>query len=282
MAVGPLGNSWDMMNSAFEELKADDSIYEFRGKRKLTRREKREKIMREYHAREYYRSYGAHRVSYFSVIFRTVAISLLGYMFFGLYLFAFGAGVVTLALYGGPLISFLFSALVITLTVLFISRPYRKRLKFVRKLKKICKERKYRLYKNSHFLKNTRKPSGICDFIVETGDALYSVMFFPAPKRLSIIRFTEPDMAQVITRILKNRFTEILNINAKVNFVTYSFDAPQSKTKKSYKALLMNPAPYSMQAFDKREGKIVDSGSGAEFFGYVAYSGTGFLDLLER
>ena len=146
MAVGPLGNSWDMMNSAFEELKADDSIYEFRGKRKLTSQEKRENIMREYHAREHYRSYGAHRVSYFSVIFRTIAISLLGYMFFGLYLLAFVTGVVSIALYGGPLVSFLFSTVVITLTVLFISRPYRKRLKFVRKLKKICNERKYRLY----------------------------------------------------------------------------------------------------------------------------------------
>ena len=152
----------------------------------------------------------------------------------------------------------------------------------VERVKKICKERKYRLYVNRHFLRNVRRPSGVCDFSVETDDFVYFVMFFPSPRRLSVIRFTEPDIAQVITRILKNRFKTILNINAKVDFVSYSFEAVPSRSKGSAKILLMNPTPYSMQAFDKTEGKVVESGSGAEFFGYTAYSGTGFLDRLER
>ena len=132
-------------------------------------------------------------------------------------------------------------------------------------------------------MKHTRRPSGVCDFSVETADTVYDVMFFPAPRRLSTIRFTQPDMAQVVTRILKNHFKMVLGLNnERVNFVCYSFEGSRVSSKNTVKVLLMNPAPYSMQAYDKKENKVVETGSGAEFFGYTAYSGNGFLGVLER
>ena len=277
-----VGNNWDRTNSTFQELKNNDSIYEFRGKRKLTWKERRERVMSEYHARESYRSYGTHRIPFISVIFRTAVVSFFGFILLSLYVCALIISIIALTLYGGHMISFLSLAVIFTVAFVFFTRPYRKRLNFVRNLKKVCKENKYKLYMNKRFWGNIFSPSGACDFSVETDDRVYLVMFFPAPKRLSTIRFTEPNIAQVVTRILKNRFTTILNINPKVNFVSYSFEAGEIKSKKSSKVLLLNPAPYSMQAFDKMEGKVVESGNGAEFFGYTAYTGTGFINRLKR
>ena len=107
-------------------------------------------------------------------------------------------------------------------------------------------------------------------------------MFFPSPKRLAVIRFIQPDIAQVMTRIIKSKITVALSLREKIKDVSYAFEGSKVTSKKTVKVLLMNPAPYSMQAYDKRENKVVETGSGAEFFGYTAYSGNGFLGVLER
>ena len=282
MPVGFNGSHWDRMHSSFVEMGQGQGIGEFNSKRKLTAKEKRERMVNEYHAREQYRSYGTHRVSFATVLFRTVAVAVVGYMFAALYLSFLVISFIAFAFYGGPLISFVVLSTILIVALCVITKPYRRRRKFVKRLKKLSTERGVRVYRNRSLYRNVRHPSGVCDFSVESGDTVYDVMFFPAPKKLSVIRFVQPDIAQVITGVLKNRFKIMFGRHEKVRFVTYSFDGGNYKTRKHVKVLLMNPAPYSMQSYDEKEGKMLESGSGAEFFGYSAYSGTGFIDLLER
>ena len=276
-------SSWDRTHAAFDTLKTGGNISEFRGKRKLTREEKRERMMREYHSRAEYRRYGAGKVSYASVVFRNALFSAFGFFFFGIYLLAFVVAVLAIIIHGGYVASFFGIVAVGAVVFPMLIKHHSRRRKFVKKLKKLCGEKGIHLYTNGSLMKHTRRPSGVCDFSVETADTVYDVMFFPAPRRLSTIRFTQPDMAQVVTRILKNHFKMVLGLNnERVNFVCYSFEGSKITSKKNVKVLLMNPAPYSMQAYDKRENKVVETGSGAEFFGYTAYSGNGFLGVLER
>lgn len=282
MSAHHIGSNWDRMHSSFIEVGRGQGMYEFKGKRKLTAKEKRERIMNEYHAREKYRGYGAHRVSFFSVIYRTVAVAILGYFFAALYLSFLVISFIAFAFYGGPLISFVVLSTAFIIIVSILSKPYFRRRKFVKRLKKMAKERKIKVYRNRSLYRNVRRPSGVCDLTVEVGHTVYDVMFFPTPRRLAVIRFTEPHMAQVITGVLKNRFKLMFGSHERVKFVSYAFEGGRYSSKNHVKVLLMNPAPYSMQSYDEKEGKMLESGSGAEFFGYAAYSGTGFVDLLER
>ena len=96
------------------------------------------------------------------------------------------------------------------------------------------------------------------------------------------MRFLQPDVAQLMTRVVKSRISLALGLRERIKDVSYAFEGSKVTSKKTVKVLLMNPAPYSMQAYDKKENKVVETGSGAEFFGYTAYSGSGFLGVLER
>ena len=87
-----------------------------------------------------------------------------------------------------------------------------------------------------------------------------------------------------MTGIVRNRFKEAMGLNEpRVRVKPFGFESKtRSTTKAVKKVVLLNPVPYELYYFDKKDGKTVQGGSGTEFFGYVAYSGSGFIDTLLR
>jgi len=277
-----LGNSWDKMNGSLTDIQNSANDTSTRPYRRLTKEEKRQRAKEEYYSREGYRRFGAKEIPYSSIAFRNAIFTVFSYIFIGLYLSGVIVATIAFAIHGGDVARFLAAVLLVAVVWIVVAVRRSKRKKFVKKLKKLCREKGIHLYENSPLMKNMRRPSGVCDFTVETKDCLYDVMFFPSPKRLVIMRFLQPDVAQVMTRVVKSRLSLALGLREKIKDVSYAFEGSKVSSKKAIKVLLMNPAPYSMQAYDKRENKVVETGSGAEFFGYTAYTGSGFLGVLDR
>ena len=277
-----LGHSWDKMNGSLTDIKNNASSPDNSPHRRLTRAEKREKTKEEYYSRESYRRYGAKNIPYSSIVFRNTIFTVFSYIFLGLYCSGVIVAGIAFALHGGDVARFLVAVLIIAIVWVVIAVRRSKRSKFVKKLRRFCSRNgRVRLYENTPLMKNMHRPSGVCDFTVETDNTVYDVMFFPAPRRLAVIIFIQPDVAQVMTGVVKSRISMALGIREKIKDVSYAFEGSKVSSKKVVKVLLMNPAPYSMRAYDKRENKVVETGSGAEFFGYTAYSGSGFLGMLE-
>lgn len=277
-----LGNSWDKMNGSLTDIQNSANDVSTQPHRRLTKEEKRQRAKEEYYSREGYRRFVAKNIPYSSIAFRNAIFTVFSYIFIGLYLSGVIVAAIGFAIHGGDVARFLAAVLIVAIVWIVIAVRRSKRKKFVKKLKKLCREKGIHMYENSPMMKNMRRPSGVCDFTVETKNSVYDVMFFPSPKRLVIMRFLQPDVAQVMTRVVKSRISLALGLREKLKDVSYAFEGSKVTSKKTVKVLLMNPAPYSMQAYDKRENKVVETGSGAEFFGYTAYTGSGFLGVLDR
>ncbi len=58
-------------------------------------------------------------------------------------------------------------------------------------------------------------------------------------------------------------------------------DRIAKEQKKTYRAVILNPVPHSMY-IKNRDGETVASGSGEGQFGYIIFTGSGFLESVQR
>ncbi len=275
---------WDKFNASIRELKSGQSHISQGGRdEKLTRRQKRERRIKHHSARQGWRNYGEGHVSYFSIVFTETLVSVFAVLFYALFVVAFVAGILGLATSSYIMGVLIFGGVFAALLTPHLRRLIKRRA-FVRKLKKTCDKNGFRLYRYRPALNSLYKPCGAADFAVECRDTVYECMFFPAPRKLSILRFDRPGEVCVVTGIVRNRFKEVLGMSApRVRVKPFGFEpCTKSTTKKVVRVVLLNPVPYELYYFDKKDGKTVQGGSGTDFYGYTAYSGNGFINILNR
>jgi hypothetical protein len=72
------------------------------------------------------------------------------------------------------------------------------------------------------------------------------------------------------------------SLDGKVKTIEYSFkDEVLRYGCKSARALIVNPVPHTIRKVEK-DGAIYETGTGERMWGYTVFSGSGFLETLDR
>ena len=247
-------------------------------KNKLSREEKRAMRIKDTNPREPFRTYDGKPYPYFLIVIQDFCVSVVMTVILILWLSAPALGIAAFILWSDLLTKILIFLLLGVWLFLKLTRTLRKRLLFVSRLKRVCRKKGYRLHIYRNLLFPLKKYTNRADLSVEATGTFYEVMLFPARRRLVKYRFLKEGEVELETRFLKNRIKQIYNIKPRVRVKKYGFEGAAGAVK----VLLLNPVPYEMYYFDKNDFKLYPCGSGAEFFGYNAYSGSGFVKMLER
>lgn len=181
-------------------------------------------------------------------------------------------------------VGIILSAFTVALLIYLIAfRVPRKRLSFMRKLKRLCKKNDLRIKKERGFFKSLRNNTDGFDLVVSSRSTSYYVRFYAAYRRASYLTFCDENTLQVTTNIHNNRFKVVLGIDkprAKTKSYSYA-DTPPSSVKNAVKVLLVNPVPHDMFKMNGG-GTTVPTGTGDKLYDYTLYTATGFLNELER
>lgn len=177
--------------------------------------------------------------------------------------------------------------LICIFAVLFVyfvpCRRLRKRLRFVLRLKRLCRKNGYVLTFERGFFKGLKINKEGFDFTVDTGTLFWAVRFYTPRKYLSHLTFIDRNTVEVKTNITKSHFKYIVGLlGERVRREQYSFDdAPTCRGRRTMKALILNPVPH--EAFKKdADGATVPIGSGEHLYDYTLFSGTGFLNIIAK
>lgn len=274
----PFQNSnWDDLNGAINHK---DDNYETLSKeeiKKMSFSERLERYKRNHMAREGYRNFTGKQYSLLYMVVTDILSTL-----FGIFVVAFCAVCIALGVYGLIGSNILFGTLVVLWLSLFVLwcvfRPFFKRRAFVGKLKRVCKKNKFRVRFYTNPLRSARGFTNHLDFTVDTGKYIYDVMFMAPSRKYTRLRFEKPDEVKIVTGYTKSRIKLILGLKERVRVKKYGFESsPNAK-----KVILLNPAPREMYYYDKRDDRVVMGGSGADFFGYYAFTGTAFINHILR
>ncbi len=232
---------------------------------------------------EPYRAYGVTRKEYHLYeklklfVARGVFLLVIG----GLILI-WALGAVTFLLYGNILLSTLVVGAVSLLVLMKFSKPIRRRLKFQKKLKKLCREKNYKLKFEQNFFDSLVWSPEKLDFTLNTGTHLYLVHYLTLPKYNARLTFLDGENFVYTKHRLRNPFTVIFDLKDKHK--NYSVKFPKKyelDRKKTVRALIVNPV--CRDIFRKNElGVIEAAGSGADIFGFSVYTGSGFIESVRR
>lgn len=246
------------------------------------RERKRAEYVKKHSPRKEYRRYDAKRHTYAGLRIQNLIASFLAVAIAVLYAYFIIVAVLAIV-FSSDYNTTLFALLA---GIVLISLPLKrciKRLKFWRRLKKACRTLNLNITIKRHPLASLYRASGMPDFEVESKNCIWEVMFFPAVKRNSHIIFDNPEQATILTGITNNTFKMILDIKPRRRYRDYRFESSYSARKvNSVKILLLNPVPREIKYYDTKARATLPGSSGAEFFGYTACSGSGFINLLER
>ena len=190
---------------------------------------------------------------------------------------------VMLAIYTSILVA---TTLFVILFLIFFfnaTKLVRRRVKFLRKLKKECKHNGYELNFERGFFKSLSWSNDDCvDFVAKAGKYTYYVKFATSKRFLAGFTFVSKNEMKYTKIARHNRFTIILDFKDKTCNLPIKFPADiDEKDKYSVKAILINPAVMNVEKKGS-DGVIVPTGSGEKLFGYTIYTGTGFIETLKR
>ena len=171
-----------------------------------------------------------------------------------------------------------------TLLVWLNTRLLRKRMRFVRRMRRFCKKNQMSVQKNKPLLLAFLWEGEQPDFLIDTKEARYAVHFLSIKKRRSALFLEKKDTMKLVSYPLNNIFTVIFGFQPKVRY--YPLAPAREGESTAYgreirRIVLLNPTCREM--FEKNsDGMTVPTGSGARFCGYTVYTGSGFLGALER
>ena len=260
-----------------------------RAKSEIELKSKRRPQVSEHNPVPLYRSYGVtKKETVFSRINEILATAMewLLYIFY----FIFITIGTMFMIYAGGAVGIVFSvAFVILYTYFVLARKIRKRAKFFSKLKKQCRNLGYTVEVRRSFLKGLGFNKEGIDFVVHTSTKKWVVRFMTPKKKSCYITFLDKERIEI--KKLKRKIKLKLGIfgtgqiekgKAKLRVVPYSFaECPCFDDVEVQKVLLVNPVPLEMFKVDKG-GARIPIGTGERLYDYVMYSGTGFLNTLER
>ena len=188
-----------------------------------------------------------------------------------------------LAFYTDLLVATTLFVLLFSIFFLNATRLLRRRAKFVRKLKRVCKQNGYDIHFERGFFKSLSwaKDDAI-DFKVKAGKWTYYVKFATSKRFLSSFTFVSKKEMRYTKIARHNRFTIILDFKDKIYNMPIEFPAEIDENDKyNVKAILINPAVMNIEKKGS-DGVIVPTGSGEKLFGYTIYTGVGFVETLKR
>ena len=179
--------------------------------------------------------------------------------------------------YGGALLATVAAIVLFWVLIGKHSRIPRRRIGFVRKLKKAGKRNGYQIeYKRGAFESFFWNERPEADIILKADGETYIIKYATATKPLSSFTFLSRSEMRYTKHRTKNRFSLVLDLKDRSREMSISFPEGEGK-----RIILVNPM--ARDIFVKNDmGAIVPTGSGESIYGYTVYSGTGFLDMLER
>ena len=158
----------------------------------------------------------------------------------------------------------------------------RKRLKLSRDIKKLCKKNKYKLVQNRKFFNSFKWNTKEHDFVLYTGKYVYYVHYLTLRKYNANLVFESKGEISYTMLPLKNIFSLIFNLKPVKKTYHVEFPPlPDMDSKKVVRVVLVNPVCSDMYEKDK-DGGLVSTGNGMEKYGYTVYTGSGFIDSIER
>lgn len=248
-----------------------------------------------------HRSYGiTKRESFFTYLNEYLATALTVILYAAMFIMiAVGLYMlITLLGHVGQLIAIL--ALIWFILWKFFRVP-RKRIKFLLKLRRKCRALGYKIEYKRGILRGMRFNKSGADLTVDTGKKLWTVRFLPAKRyncdfifedestlkiKHNPIRFKSSIMGRRASYVAISKQSSGGGANDKIKIKTlpYSFseaDEIKMNGRKSARALVINPVPHTLKKKEK-DGATYETGTGERMWGYTVFSGTGFLETLER
>lgn len=232
-----------------------------------------------------YRTYGVtRRYSAVRAKINTIFGRVFVFLFIMFYLTVMATVGFALWFYSGALTATVMTLIIFTSSFLLITRVPRARLKFCRRLKRLCRKNNYRLEFKRKFLASfSWGGKGELDFILKAGRYTYYARFATASKRLSTMTFSSKTEFCYVKHPLNNKFTLIFDFKDKKKILPISFPhGIDPDDKYSIKAIVMNPAP--MNAFKNSASSMgpEPTGTGEKIYDYTIFNGTGFIETVRR
>lgn len=187
-------------------------------------------------------------------------------------------------MFSGELIATVITIILTTVFYFINTRIPRARRKFVKKLKKLCKEKKYRLeFKRSFWKSLSWADKDDIDFVVKAGKYSYFVRYATATKTLSTMTFLSKTELLYTKHPRNNKFTLIFDFKDKKKILPISFPSYiDDNDKYSIKSILINPVPMNIERKGSFGEGMEPTGTGEKLYGYTIFNGTGFIETIQR
>ena len=209
----------------------------------------------------------------------------MAYYVLAILLFAVGIVMFNLYRYLGVFIPTVITLIIVFLLVrTFYFKKLGKRVKFERKLKRLCGKNGFVIERNTGFWKSMRFISEGYHFVVKTNEKNYYVRYitnFNYNTEVILCSKTEIQIRKNINAH-KNRFKVLMGIEESYDPKEFRHDEAYGTAGEKYENIvLFNPVPRGICYID-RDGTMTPTGSGEKLFGYTIYNGTDFLSLLQK
>lgn len=230
-----------------------------------------------------YRSYGVRKKEGFFAHLNVLLARILATMLFTLLAIGLGMGLFAI-LYMLRALGVVIAAVAVLCIVLFgVLRVPRKRRKFIKKLKKVCRKNGYRLEFKRGFFDGMKKNDVGYDFIVKAKNTVWCARFFTCRKRATHLIFEDAHTVTIRTNIVKNKIKAVYGLaDVRNKRIDYTFDDPfPPSVIPCRRALILNPVPHTIFKKDS-DGVVGATGSGEEMYGYTVFTGSGFIETIQR
>lgn len=191
-------------------------------------------------------------------------------------------GIIALILHGNELINTVIIGSAAIICLVKFSKPIRRRLKFQRRLKKLCKENNYKLSFEQNFFDSLIWSKDKLDFVLNTGTHVYLVHYLTLTKYNASLSFIDSEHFVYTKHRLKNAFTLIFSLKSKSKSYSVSFPKEYERDRHiNIRALVVNPVCKEM-FYKNSDGIFEATGSGGDIFGYKVFTGSGFIEAINR
>ena len=208
---------------------------------------------------------------------RIVAVILLGIPIVALVL-----GAVAVMLYSSTLMKVVLWTVIILVSLSSVTKKARLRLKFNKKIKKLCKCEGFGLCFERKFRESLRWSFGGCDATIETPSRIYYLhTVFVRSSRQKIL-FDSEKLIKLITAPPKSRFTTIFEIKPRVKELALDISSDRSIGQKEAVSIILILPGCANMSYRQSSVTTAPTGNGGEHFGYTVFTQKGLMNFLPR
>ena len=232
-----------------------------------------------------YRSYGVkRRVHPLIEKLETYAVRIIALWVYGAFLLVGSVGAIAFFIFFPELwVKLLIGVVAAVFLTVRLTRTFRIRRKFWRKLNKLCKKNRYSLKVLRPTRRGFRWSDRQADFRLQTGSTIYEMHFLTVKRYRSELLFDNKEKIRMRRLKLNNRFNLMMDFKTREKEFSTNFPPVSTvfESTKTVRGILINPVCRDMSQKD-RDGGMVTTGSGAQLYGYTIYTGSGFLEAIQR